>query len=150
MHAGRRDGEELRGGANIWNGAKPYDTTEARVEPVRSVMRVRPSILVEIENPTKYNYMYIPDFGRYYFIKEITSVRTNLWRLDCEVDVLKSYADKIKTLTVIIDKNKDYSKTNQYLNDGSFVIENKNTIEIKNFTNGFNDESSYVLITAGA
>ena len=111
---------------------------------------IRPSILVEIENPTKYNYMYIPNFGKYYFIKEITSVRTNLWRLDCEVDVLKSYADKIKTLTVIIDKNKDYSKTNQYLNDGSFVIENKNTIEIKNFTNGFNDESSYVLITAGA
>lgn len=111
---------------------------------------IRPSILIEIENPTRYNYMYIPEFGRYYFIKEITSVRTNLWRIDCEVDVLKSYADKIKTLTVIIDKNKDYSKTNQYLNDGSFVIENKNTIEIKNFTNGFNNESSYVLITAGA
>ena len=111
---------------------------------------IRPSILIEIENPTNYNYMYIPEFGRYYFIKEMTSVRTNLWRLDCEVDVLKSYADKIKTLTVIIDKNKDYSKTNQYLNDGSFVIENKNAIEIKNFTNGFNDESNYVLITAGA
>ena len=111
---------------------------------------IRPSILVEIENPTKYNYMYIPDFGRYYFIKEITSVRTNLWRLDCEVDVLKSYADKIKTLTVIINKNKDYSKTNQYIDDGSFIIENKNTIEIKNFSNGFNDEPNYVLVTAGA
>ena len=111
---------------------------------------IRPSILVEIENPTKYNYMYIPDFGRYYFIKEITSVRTNLWRLDCEVDVLKSYADKIKTLTVIINKNKDYSKTNQYIDDGSFIIENKNTIEIKNFSNGFNDVANYVLVTAGA
>ena len=111
---------------------------------------IRPSILVEIENPTKYNYMYIPDFGRYYFIKEITSVRTNLWRLDCEVDVLKSYADKIKTLTVIINKNKDYSKTNQYIDDGSFIIENKNTIEIKNFSNGFNDEPNYVLVTARA
>ena len=111
---------------------------------------IRPSILVEIENPTNYNYMYIPDFGRYYFIKEMTSVRTNLWRLDCEVDVLKSYANEIKTLTVIIDKNKDYSRTNQYLDDGSFIIENKNTIEIKNFNSGFNDEASYVLVTAGA
>lgn len=111
---------------------------------------IRPSILIEIENPTKYNYMYIPDFGRYYFIKEMTAVRTNLWRLDCEVDVLKSYANEIKTLTVIIDKNKDYSRTNQYLDDGSFIIENKNTIEIKNFNSGFNDEASYVLVTAGA
>ena len=46
VHAGRRAGEELRGGAKIWNGAKPYDTAAARVEPVRSVVRVRPSIIV--------------------------------------------------------------------------------------------------------
>lgn len=127
--------------------SQPYNMTGS-LRNESSVLR--PSILIEIENPTNYNYMYIPEFGRYYFIKEMTSVRTNLWRLDCEVDVLKSYADGIKTLTVIIDKNEDYSKTNQYLNDGSFVIENKNTIEIKNFTNGFNDESNYVLVTAGA
>ena len=43
---GVRDGEELRGGAKIWNDAKPYDTSAARVEPVRSVVRVRPSIIV--------------------------------------------------------------------------------------------------------
>ena len=43
VHAGRRDGEELCGGAKIWNGAKPYDTAAARVEHVRSVVRVRPS-----------------------------------------------------------------------------------------------------------
>ena len=46
MHAGRRAGEELRGGAKIWNGAKPYDTAAARVEHVRSVVRVRPSIII--------------------------------------------------------------------------------------------------------
>ena len=45
VHAGRRAGEELRGGAKIWNGAKPYDTVAARVEPIRSVVRVK----------TKYN-----------------------------------------------------------------------------------------------
>ena len=46
VHAGRRVGEELRGGAKIWNSAKPYDTTAARVEPVSSVVGVRPSIIV--------------------------------------------------------------------------------------------------------
>ena len=46
VHAGRRAGEELRGGAKIWNGAKPYDSAASRVEPVRSVVRVRPSIIV--------------------------------------------------------------------------------------------------------
>ena len=46
VHAGRRAGEELRGGAKICNSVKPYDTATARVEPVRSVVRVRPSIIV--------------------------------------------------------------------------------------------------------
>ena len=40
VHAGRRAGEELCGGARNWNGAKPYDTAAARVEHVRSVVRV--------------------------------------------------------------------------------------------------------------
>ena len=40
VHAGRRAGEELRGGAKIWKGAKPYDTAAARVEHVRSVVQV--------------------------------------------------------------------------------------------------------------
>ena len=40
VYAGRRAGEELCGVAKIWNGAKPYDTAAARVEHVRSVVRV--------------------------------------------------------------------------------------------------------------
>ena len=44
----------MRGGAKIWNDAKPYDTAAARVEHVRSVVRVRPSIIVGLwpPNPT--------------------------------------------------------------------------------------------------
>ena len=42
VHAGRRAGEELHGDAKIWNGAKPYDTTAARVEHVRSEYNSRP------------------------------------------------------------------------------------------------------------
>ena len=42
VHAGRRAGEELCGGAKIWNGAKPYDTSAARVEHVRSKYNSRP------------------------------------------------------------------------------------------------------------
>ena len=51
VHAGRRAGEELRGGAKIWNGAKPYDTSAARVEHVRLVVRVSSSIIVGLWPP---------------------------------------------------------------------------------------------------
>ena len=64
VHARRRAGEELRGGAKIWNGAKPYDTAAARVEHVRSVVRVRPSIIVGLwpPNPTSKSIIAPPRF----------------------------------------------------------------------------------------
>ena len=64
VHAGRRAGEELHGGAKIWNGAKQYDTAPARLEDVRSVVRVRPSIIVGLwpPNPTSKSIIAPPRF----------------------------------------------------------------------------------------
>lgn len=38
-----------------------------------------------------FNYAYIPDFHRYYFVTEIVSVRNGLWRIGMRVDVLMTY-----------------------------------------------------------
>ena len=64
MHAVTRAGEELHGGAKIWNSSKPYDTATARVEHVRSVVRVRPSIIVGLwpPNPTSKSIIAPPRF----------------------------------------------------------------------------------------
>ena len=51
------------------------------------------------------NYVYIPDFNRYYFINDITSVRQNLWRLSLHVDVLMSYKKEIKNTKAFISRN---------------------------------------------
>lgn len=45
----------------------------------------------------EFNYAYIPDFNRYYFVSEIVSVRTGLWRVSMRCDVLMSFkSDFIK------------------------------------------------------
>ena len=55
------------------------------------------------------NYVYIPDFNRYYFINDITSVRQNLWRLSLHVDVLMSYKKEINNTYAFISRNEfDY------------------------------------------
>ena len=51
------------------------------------------------------NYVYIPDFNRYYFINDITSVRQNLWRLSLHVDVLMSYKNEINNTNAFISRN---------------------------------------------
>ena len=66
---------------------------------------IDPSILVEDLDDyiTDINYAYIPEFGRYYFITNIESVRNHLWRLSLHVDVLHTYADGIRANSGIID-----------------------------------------------
>ena len=43
------------------------------------------------------NYLWIPQFDRYYFIDDITSVTNTLWRIDCSVDVLMSFKKDLRT-----------------------------------------------------
>lgn len=45
-------------------------------------------------NPSEYNYCYIPNFGRYYFIREWT-FDAGLWIGSLSVDVLATYKDSI-------------------------------------------------------
>lgn len=56
---------------------------------------INPEILISGSSFTSYNYAYISDFGRYYFIRDIVSVRNNLWRLSLECDVLATYKSQI-------------------------------------------------------
>ena len=65
VHAGRRAGEELCGGAKIWNGAKPYDIAAARVEHVRSEYNSRPLAPkphVQVNNSSKKSIIAPPRF----------------------------------------------------------------------------------------
>ena len=50
---------------------------------------------------------------------------------------------------VIIDKTENLKNANLYLDDGSFVSSCKTITKIYNFSNGFNDDPEYILLTAG-
>lgn len=110
---------------------------------------VNPEILIEHANPTGYNYAFIPEFNRYYFINEFTSVRNGLWRVRLAVDVLETYKSQIKQMPAIIDKQQNKGNSNLYLNDGSYVIDSRSYNTILNFSGGFNDGGKFILITAG-
>lgn len=110
---------------------------------------MKPTIMIELPTMTPYNYAYIPELGRYYFIAEATNVRTNLWRVNCTVDVLMSFKNEILNLKAIVEKQESETVSNRYLDDGSYITENKTFIETINFPNGFNEQPEYILITAG-
>lgn len=111
---------------------------------------INPSFIIEHSNPSTYNYCYISDFSRYYFIDNITSIRNGLWKIDCKVDVLMSYKDAILNLNVITsDLSIGEPKPSTYIDGEQWVATVKCKTDIINFPSGLLDSGEYILITSG-
>lgn len=112
---------------------------------------IDPIILIEKTNPAiqNYNYMYIEEFGRWYFINDIISVTNTTWEIHAHVDVLFSWYVDIASSECIIEKYEQFNDSNLYYDDGSFIADCRKTLELKEFPNGFNENGEYILICAG-
>lgn len=63
---------------------------------------------------TDANYMYIPEFGRYYFINDISCHINGLFLISGVCDVLMSWKENIKTLNCYVERNEfTYKRTEQ-------------------------------------
>ena len=103
--------------SKIWYGTETVDVQSAGQDVISN-------------NPYKvpeHNYIYIPQFKRYYFIDNITSVRKGLWRISMSVDVLMSFRDDINNLTGIVKRSTISTRTN--LKDDAAIIPAKYNIE---------------------
>ena len=108
-----------------------------------------PTFTVQDTAVVGYNYCYIPDFGRWYYINGINALRANLFELSLGIDVLMTYAAQILTNEAIIDKTQSGGNSYVYIDDGSIVNTVRHTVETINFPNGFNEQGEFILITAG-
>lgn len=106
---------------------------------------ISPIIEIELNRVPDFNYIYIQEFSRYYFVIEVESVRNGLWRLQLDIDVLMTYKDAIVNLTAFVDRNEfDF---NPLLIDKRRVIEQGVDIDTYVITNNVLSTSSptYVL-----
>lgn len=95
------------------------------------------------------NYVYIPEYNRYYFVTDIINLTGGRYEIHCKVDVLMSFKNDILNLSCIVDKQSSKDNANMYLDDGSFVVQSKEFVDTINFPRGFNDNGEFILITAG-
>ena len=95
-----------------------------------------------------YNYCYIPEFKRYYYITDIVSVNNNYWQISLKVDVLMSYKEEFSKIKGIMLRSE--KKFNTYINDEKFKVLNYNRIQTKKFPNShFTKNLNFVLTTVG-
>ena len=100
------------------------------------------------------NYCYIADFGRYYYIDDITQIRKNLWQYTLRCDVLMSFSKEIEANKAIIERTESPKYYNKNFDDSEWnrMVEARCTNQILNFPEKFVknfSDGKYVLVTVG-
>lgn len=88
-------------------------------------------------------------FNRYYSVEDINCVSRNIYDITFSEDVLMSFRANIVALAAIVDKQTDDVNGDEYIDDSSLVMDNVMFGTTYEFPSGFNDNPSYILITAG-
>lgn len=108
-----------------------------------------PVIVVEISaaDITKYNYVYIEDFHRYYFINKHRALRTGLYELECEEDYLYTWKESVYSWTVELERAQyDW---NLYFKDGEMMCIEGHNLNVLEFPNSLPTTKHNILIVNG-
>lgn len=113
---------------------------------VESPVFILSSSLVSIAD----NYLYCPDFHRYYYITDITEAAGRTTYVTCTVDPLKSYEDEIRNLTANVSRTENTNFSN--IPDSSLTTLSKDEVVFLNLSGSIPSASStdrqYVLIVS--
>ena len=89
------------------------------------------------------NYIYDPEFNKFYFVKDKKPLSQDVWEFYAEKDVLQSYADYIYAQTAIIERQENLYNLLQ--EDNLFKTDSNPIFEKYNF-NGFTMDAYYLLV----
>lgn len=98
------------------------------------------SLTLEIEQLPLFNYVYIEQLNRYYYVTDIVSVKYKLWTISLSVDVLMSYKNALLSCSAFVDRNENSFDNN--IIDKKRVIEQGYDIEVSTVTNELLDNTS--------
>lgn len=112
-----------------------------QTDVTRITLRIQTS-----SNLSGYNYAYVSEYGRYYFIETIETTPTGYWVLGCRCDVLMSFASQILNLRGTVTRSE--SLFNMYLMDDRYKAYAYRDIVTKQFPSAIEDDSC-ILMTVG-
>lgn len=112
-----------------------------------------PSIVLSyIDGLETYNYVYIPEFHRYYFITGISLLSGKRAVISCAVDVLHTYHTAIKNCIGTVLRSESIGKPTMIADSKLPIYTNERTIDAINFPDTpFTREigSHFILTTIG-
>ena len=103
-----------------------------------------PEVLVQSATPILCNYAYIANFGRYYFITDVVSVRNNMYIIRLRCNVLETYKKQISKNTAVIERSQYY--WNLYMQDPLLPVTTQVITSTVSFGKAFNQNGTNVLL----
>lgn len=94
---------------------------------------------------TIYNYAFINEIGKYYFIDNISIDRNGYYIVNMSCDVLMTYRNEIKSLYGIV---RNGVTANPYMNGYIDSYDVRRTKTILEFENNFNEDGAIILIAS--
>ena len=120
-------------------------TIEGRLFQNTSI--TKPSIIFVLDTTVfSANYLYIPQFNRYYFITDVVNISANKWQIQARVDVLTSFKSAIRENTAIIERQEN--EYNLYLDDKYYRAYQNEDVQYKKFS-GSLPSDKYILVVNG-
>lgn len=110
-----------------------------------------PIISLQLDSFTdviNFNYIYIPELRRYYYVDNSTIREDGFVQLQCKVDVLKSFKTDILASTQYVERQEN--KCSYKVPDNGYTIKSNRNLTIKNFGSEIiNPNYDFILTTYG-
>lgn len=107
---------------------------------------LRPTVTIRKQPRPTFNYCYIPDLGRYYFVDRVSFEGNNTYELTLRVDVLKTYESEILSATGRVTES---DNPDPYISNRESVYKRTPNFEKIGFpvTGLFDETGSIIMIT---
>lgn len=107
--------------------------------------KINPVLKLVYDNTFDFNYCYIEDFKKYYFIDNVNIQRNGFIVCQLSEDVIYTYKDLILASTGTVTR----SFNSPYMQGANIPVTAKTSLKEYDFNDVFNHDGEYVLIATG-
>ena len=126
---------------------KHYTTVGTLTGSVRDAVDIEnPTIRIDHAGTDIFNYIYVPEFNRYYYVLDRVQVRTGITDLICHVDVLESFYRQFIYSPMIASRSD--STYNKFIPDNERVFQ-QDQLHLYKTLGGFSGDFSMIMVTVG-
>jgi hypothetical protein len=119
--------------------------TEYNIKFKAQADRTKPVVVLMSETMIDFNYAYIPDFNRYYFVESIEVTPNKIYNISLRCDVLESFKNDILESSGFVNQQ---TTPNKYYNS-DYQTEIKKEVDVIKSNVTLDTTKSTILVTIG-